>query len=112
MELKFKKNWLGRWYIVLPEYIKQGGRKADLEMVCGADKMLDILSNGRRRVKLWVSEQPDFHYLLHMQQIHEDDMGSTYESSEHSNLDIWLCNVTKYVFGGYFPQNIYLNECS
>jgi len=41
MELKFKKNWFGRWYIDLPQYLKEGGKKADLELVAGADTMLN-----------------------------------------------------------------------
>ncbi len=35
------------WYIELPEYIAQGGNKGDLEMVDGADIMLDIMAAGR-----------------------------------------------------------------
>jgi len=109
MELKFKKSLFGRWYIDLPEYIRQGGKKADLEMVAGADTMLDKLANGKRKIRLRVSEAPDFPYYVHLHKVHEDDMGSTYNSMEDDS-DAWLCNVTKYVFGGYFPSDIYINE--
>jgi hypothetical protein len=34
------------WYIDLPEYIENGGSKGDLQMVEGADTMLDIISAG------------------------------------------------------------------
>lgn len=40
---KFVKT--GRdWYIDLPEYIAQGGTMGDLQMVDGADKMLDRMA--------------------------------------------------------------------
>lgn len=38
------------WYIDLPEYIEQGGSKGDLEMVSGADTMLDIIA-GKVRLR-------------------------------------------------------------
>jgi hypothetical protein len=36
---KFEKEKDNRWYIILPEWT---GEKEELEMVCGADSMLDI----------------------------------------------------------------------
>ena len=41
-----------RWYVDLPEWM---GTKADLEMVFGADTMLDIISNKGSEVKLNIS---------------------------------------------------------
>lgn len=42
-EYKFIKE--GRdWFIDLPEYIEGGGSKGDLQMVEGADKMLDMMA--------------------------------------------------------------------
>ncbi len=38
MEINFDRYDDGRWYVVFPEY--EGGHE-DLEMVEGADKMLD-----------------------------------------------------------------------
>jgi len=108
MELKFKKNWFGRWYIDLPEYIKAGGKKADLEMVRGADILLDYVSEGKRRVKLRVSEELDFENHIHLFKYDEDGTGAYYQNSEIIDLDVWLCNVTKYVFGGYHPEEIYI----
>lgn len=37
--LKFEKDTSNRWYLILPEW---KGDKSDLEMVCGADAMLDV----------------------------------------------------------------------
>lgn len=109
MELKFKKNWFGHWYIDLPEYLEQGGRKADLEMVRGADQMLDYVSKRKRKIKLRVSETPDFPYMIHLFKYDEDDTGGYYYNSEIVDIDIWLCNVTKFVFGGYHPEDIYID---
>ena len=41
MELTFEKWEDGRWFVVLPDY---DGDQEDLEMIDGADKLLDILT--------------------------------------------------------------------
>ena len=41
MELTFEKWEDGRWFVVLPDY---DGDQEDLEMVDGADKLLDVLN--------------------------------------------------------------------
>jgi hypothetical protein len=46
------------WYIDLPEFIEQGGSKGDLQMVEGADKMLDIMAESERSVILNISKEP------------------------------------------------------
>jgi len=40
------------WYIDLPEYLEQGGSKGDLQMVSGADTMLDIIAGKENQVTL------------------------------------------------------------
>jgi hypothetical protein len=52
---KFVKEPTGRWYIDLPEY---EGMHADLEMVEGADTMLEYVGKGNHLVYLQLSEQP------------------------------------------------------
>ena len=44
-----------KWYIFLPQW---EGDKSDLEMVSGADRMLDYLSNNTDTVTVDVSEEP------------------------------------------------------
>jgi hypothetical protein len=39
-----------QWFIDLPEYIANGGSKADLRMIAGADTMLDIMTGAGGRV--------------------------------------------------------------
>jgi hypothetical protein len=51
---KFNKE-SGSWYIELQDY---PGPKADLQMVAGADTMLDIMAQDKESVELLVSETP------------------------------------------------------
>jgi len=46
------------WYIDLPQFLEQGGNKADLEMVSGADTMLDIIAEGKTEVTLQINTEP------------------------------------------------------
>ncbi len=52
---RFYKDELNRWYVDLPEW---EGDQAELEMVCGADTMLDILAQGDGEVRLTLSLEP------------------------------------------------------
>jgi len=55
MELKrykFIKEDTGKWYVDLPEW---EGEKWELEMVCGADTMLDLISQGEDNAYLTLS---------------------------------------------------------
>ena len=52
--LKFYKESDNRWYVDLPEWI---GSKAELEMVAGADSMLEYMAEGERQVWLVLSEK-------------------------------------------------------
>ena len=101
-ELNFYKDTDKKWYIDLPDW---KGSKEDLEMVFGADDMLDVLSNGNNKVSLNVSEE-FFNGALKIDFIRlatEVNDGAFYDAN---GLEIWLCDVTKYVFG-YFPKVIY-----
>ena len=40
------------WFIDLPEFLAQGGSKADLQMVSGADTMLDIIAGNDADVNI------------------------------------------------------------
>ena len=46
------------WYVDLPEYIEQGGSIGDLQMVEGADKMLDMMAEKEDFVFLSISTEP------------------------------------------------------
>ena len=100
MKHRFYKTKENRWYIDLPKW---EGSIADLEMVAGADNMLDELSLNGDEVILDLSiEDKGIDYsILEFQQLTSGGADYTW-----GNKIIWLCDVTKFVFGG-FPGRIY-----
>ena len=104
MELTFEKWEDGKWFVVLPEY---GGDQEDLEMVDGADKLLDSLTTDGLYVTADVTlEEMPNGIVLNL--IKHDEMGGTYqvENLEGFNQDVWLCNVVHFLFGKH-PEVIY-----
>jgi hypothetical protein len=104
--LKFAKE-NKKWYIVLPEW---SGRKSALQMVGGADALLDYIAEGKREVNLYVDEEPfdDAECLTLIKKCWfngADYKIDTYENNE-LKLKVWLCNVTLFVLEE-FPENIY-----
>ena len=93
-----------RWYVVLPEW---EGIKDELEMVCGADTMLDIVAQGESTAYLTISETPieNQRFVLHYKE-EEADGGLYLLTSEMYEFEVWLCHVTKFVFG-YLPKTLY-----
>jgi hypothetical protein len=110
--LKFYRDPDG-WFVDLPEW---EGSKADLQMVAGADVFLDIMSQGENEVYLTLSDTPmDNCSQLTFKEIgrlegFELGEGAWYVLNEYIgieyNHDMWLCDVTKFVFGE-FPKIIY-----
>lgn len=111
----FYKETTGEWYAYLPDYT---GEKADLEMVCGADTMLNIYSQGGARATLSISTEPKAGHndVLHFESLSfadEIDSGAYYNVTTircipYPHLRIWLCPVTLFVFGEY-PKELYLS---
>lgn len=106
-KLKFEKDPDGRWYVVLPEWT---GDRAALEMVSGADTLLDILSSGYDTVKLFVDTH-SFDDAKSLNLLESSDHSGTY-SYKDGDLDmtVWLCPVTEFVFGE-IPERIYFRPC-
>lgn len=106
MKAKFLKDEMGKWYIDLPEYI---GPKEDLEMVCGADTLLDIMSDGSNEVNTEISETPfnNFKYCLTKKNDTPEIGGALYYIST-LYFEIWLCDVTRFVFNGILPNIIWI----
>ena len=93
----------GRWYIDLPNW---EGTKAELQMVAGADTLLDQLSNQGTSVKVAMSTDkvsPEGYQTL-KRIIHTPPNGCIYHLGF---VPVWLCNVTKFVFEGIFPKQIH-----
>lgn len=105
----------GRWYIDLPEYLKQGGSKGDLEMVAGADEMLDIMARGKKHVTLEMDREPfEGADLLELTELCSAPMGGGYyimHTYRGRTLQkrMWLCDVTLFVFGD-MPEKIYVKK--
>ena len=109
-EFKFYKDE-GGWFVDLPEW---EGTKADLAMVSGADTMLDIISQGENDIKVLLSteEFDGSNRLEFLRESPEVGEGSWYLMKSYKgieyNLELWLCNVTIFVFGN-FPKYIYVS---
>jgi len=105
----FEKDENGLWYIVLHEWT---GDKSDLQMVCGADTMLDLLALGEKEIELTLSTTP-FDHEFELNFNREEFDGGWYNlitnitSIDLPIEEVWLCKVTKFVFG-YLPENIYI----
>lgn len=109
MQLTFNKI-SGKWYVELPEW---EGDFEDLEMVAGADDLLEALSWRLNRQSITFNiklSRPDYP-CGHMKKIDQTFEGATYDVHDcmYYNGTAWLCNVTKFVFGGYHPNDIYFN---
>ena len=113
---RFYKEEDGRWYVDIPEW---EGSKDDLEMVCGADIMLNIMAQGSDSILLLLSDEPykftpmvrrldgsevdyDIYSLPDVTEINKiketpEIGGANYTFTKwcgiEYNLEIWLCGV-------------------
>ena len=97
------------WYVQLPNY---EGHVSDLEMVAGADTLCELIANDLTEITVTVSDKPFEHVNFSTKKLQLEFINSTGEEGanyrlESLKLDVWLCNVTKYVFGN-FPATIYI----
>ncbi|GAA4339153.1 DUF6717 family protein [Flaviaesturariibacter amylovorans] len=105
----------GGWYIDLPEYIAQGGSKADLAMVAGADTLLDMIAAGHDQVTLDIDAAPfegaDELRLLRVCAPETGGGDYVMEAFEGRRIDqeLWLCDVTLFVFGD-LPERVYIRR--
>lgn len=111
-KLTFNKEIENRWYVDLPEW---EGSKADLEMVSGADSMLEILAQGDDSVTLYMdTEYHDGFEILHFNKLAVELGNGAYYTMEkyqgiEFDLEMWLCDVTKFVFDE-FPPKLYFTK--
>ena len=116
---RFYKDEQG-WFIALPEFLEAGlGTKGNLAMVAGADTLLDRLSQNGKEIVLTISDEE---FRGYEGQLVMTGMGADVEVLEEyghpiqfggyykevgTDHSVWLCPVTVYVFGGYYPESIY-----
>lgn len=108
--LKFYKKYEDEWFVDLPTWT---GNEDDLQMVQGADTLLEYLAEGKERLALRFSIKPfEGASLMERMYVCETD-GAYYFIHSYNNIEInlpfWLCDVTKFVFGE-FPENIYFTK--
>ena len=97
----------GRWFVLLPDY---PGDPMDLEMVSGADVLCETLDEYKNGfISVTVSNgkcvKSTLFNVLNCKEVYEE-IGATYVKQD-SDMEVWLCAVTKYVFGK-FPETIYI----
>lgn len=103
------------WYIELPDYIQQGGSKADLQMIDGADAMLDIMAAGESSISLIFDDKAleDADKVILLEKCDPYIGGGNYimPQWEGKTVDrrLWLCGVTEFVFG-YIPETIFVKR--
>lgn len=123
-DVSFHREEDGGWYIEFPKW---PGRKSDLAMVAGADKMLEAIGHGQPKVHTIIrkSNEPlpdqmlDEGWIELSLQRCSLQGGGTYLTRGIPNFvvkfpwrdttqprTVWLCPVTLFVFGSY-PRYFY-----
>lgn len=110
----------GEWYIDLPEYLLLGGKQEDLQMVAGADEVLDKYAENAATVSLFIDIKP-FETADHLELLSYEPLelenGAYYRlnslNGRKSDQTVWLCQVILFVFDE-IPKDIYIlkvKEC-
>ncbi len=103
------------WYIDLPEFLEQGGSMGDLQMVEGADKMLDMMAKDKDSVALTIAREPfeGADSLILTEKCDPIIGGGYYLMQQYAGLPInrtmWLCQVTEFIFGD-LPAEIFVRR--
>ena len=93
-----------RWFID----IMWEGSVDDLEMVGNANTLLTTYNSNGLIMETEVSTIEIEDYDIHLTLNNIENHGAVYQvHSERFNGDIWLCNVTQYVFGDY-PRHLFV----
>lgn len=103
------------WYIDLPEFLEQGGCIGDLQMVDGADKMLDLMAGNENFVVVNVAKDAfEGADMLTLTEKCDPNIGGgtylmQYFEGQEINRTMWLCQVTEFVFGN-LPHQIFVKR--
>lgn len=107
MGLNFVKL-AGKWYVQLPNYPYE---IEDLEMILNAAEMCEILDDdkdGLIHTLVSTKDDCDVTSSHKLEFIKSEELNGAWYHCVKLNMDIWLCDVTKYVFGN-FPSEIYIS---
>lgn len=118
---RFYREKSGEWYIDLQPLLDNGTfTKANLQLVLGADTLLDKLSAGadevtvrfeNKKFKGWEEHLRNTSVGMDQEALedlnHPVELGGYYHAEKHDH-PLWLCGVCSYLFGGEFPANIYI----
>lgn len=100
----FVKENDGRWFINYPEW---KGHRDELEMVAGADILLDYCSNYSNECSFNVSEEI-IENSIELTKDREVGGGAVYSVKNcPAILELWFCHVTKFVYDGRLPEKLY-----
>ncbi len=104
-----------KWYADLPDYIAQGGKKADCEMVHNApsliEKMIELKQGNKNKITVNVFPEKPVKYDAELTKTDEINGWGYYDAvleNGESFLDVGLCPVNAYFFGGFQPAVIYV----
>jgi uncharacterized protein DUF6717 len=108
-KIKFYKDYDNKWYADLPEF---SFSKEELEMISGADTMLEIISQGENEVILLLSDELFEKAEILTKVKDTPEIGRAvyiinYYQGFQYDLELWLCDVTKALFKE-LPNKIYL----
>lgn len=98
----------GRWYVDMPYW---GFKKSQLEMVSGANTMLDKMADGESEVNLVIEIPKDknqqFDNWIRCDKVEQLGLryGATYKTNQSD--EFWICPVTLFVLGRY-PEVMYI----
>lgn len=109
--VSFTKERNNRWYVDFPNWPLSHDH---LEMVAGADDLLDILNDGSDHVKLMVSTKEMERCIVLNKEKSGLTKGAFYTVETRlrdwaPKKKLWLCPVTLTVLGHY-PQKIYFKR--
>jgi len=108
---RFYKENNKTWYADIPEWT---GTKEELMMVSGADVMLDVFAADSHEIDLDLSlkEFPGS-MKLELIKLGTGEGGGYYSLISDGHIimpELWLCDVTKFVFNSPMPDNIFIKK--
>ena len=106
---KFYKEKTNNWFADVPKW---KGDKEDLQMVLGADTMLNYIANGKNEITLEISTEPiEQSFKLTLVKRGTIEGGGYYCVTAPNGQVIvsfaWLCGVLEFVFDN-IPEKLYI----